>query len=391
MIIKKKNKVKIVIIAILFLFPLKNYAIASPVAKSDSLLYYSIKGKIRNQDHGWIYMGYADQYKRDMKTDSAEIVNGEFIFTGKVSGIQPVIFGVAMKDNKGNTLPSKIYKGPVFLSPGHLSVEGDFNASTPLIAHGTKEQDEYNGYKKDLDMLNYKIRGLIEKIYNTRKTDYKRLDSLNTQYSLVLKEIQTLTISHIYAFPNSLISAYIAQLELRRADPLVIQKVYKTLSESVRNSFYGMELSHLFELTKSTTVGLIAPSFSLPNTANKLISLSSAIGTYTLIDFWASWCTPCRREHPNLIRAYNSYKSKGFKIISISMDTDKAAWLKAIREDQLTWLQLSDLRGIKSEMNTKYGIKTILMNFLIDSEGRIVARDLNGAALRDKLQELFLH
>jgi thiol-disulfide isomerase/thioredoxin len=135
----------------------------------------------------------------------------------------------------------------------------------------------------------------------------------------------------------------------------------------------------------------MAPDFTMNDPNDNPISLSSFRGKYVLIDFWASWCGPCRAENPTLVKAYEKYKGEKFEILGVSLDGEgaKEKWMKAIKDDGLTWPQISDLKYWKSEVVKLYGIQGIPLNFLIDPDGKIIGRSLRGAALEQKLSEIF--
>jgi peroxiredoxin len=136
-------------------------------------------------------------------------------------------------------------------------------------------------------------------------------------------------------------------------------------------------------------IGAIAPEINLKSPDGKFIALSSLKGKVVLLDFWASWCRPCRAENPNVVRLYNKYKDKGFTVYSVSLDQKKDKWLAAINQDQLTWSNhVSELTGWKSSAGNKYGVSSIPKTFLIDAKGKIIAYDLRGNDLEKKLSEI---
>ncbi|MCA8830379.1 TlpA disulfide reductase family protein [Hymenobacter pini] len=186
--------------------------------------------------------------------------------------------------------------------------------------------------------------------------------------------------------PNSVVSAFVLSSVLNPDDNFTLaDSVANQLKASQPNSRYTKALVARLEPLRATALGTTAPEISLAAPDGKALPLTSLRGKYVLIDFWASWCGPCRRENPNVVKAYNKYKGKGFEIYGVSFDQDRGKWLKAIEADGLTWKHVSDLKGWESAAGQAYGIKSIPASILLDPQGRIIGKNLRGEALEAKL------
>lgn len=167
-------------------------------------------------------------------------------------------------------------------------------------------------------------------------------------------------------------------------------ELFTGLSDQIRNSPDGKEMKKTLDGVARTAKGSMAPIFNQPDTVGKMVKLTDFKGKYVLVDFWASWCHPCRAENPNLLKAYNRFKDKGFMIVGISIDQEKMrnAWLKAIKDDGMPWAQLIDATGEERGAAALYGVKAIPSNFLIDPAGKIIARNLRGHDVEKMIESI---
>ena len=274
--------------------------------------------------------------------DSSKIESGNFSFASDLK--VPELYGL--------TLDTTAYPFFVFLSKGDkIQVELDANNPDSIKITGSVANDLFKNYKQS--------------------TGEVKIDSFIQQN------------------PKSIVSAYVLYREYSyRLTPEEIEYNISLLDSSLNNTQYVKVLNELVGVLKSVQPGNKAIDFELPDTLGNTVKLSSQFGKVILLDFWASWCPPCRAENPNLVKIYNKYQEKGFTIFSVSLDKKKEAWLKGINDDNLTWTNVSDLAFWNCFAAKLYGVRAIPSNVLIDASGTIIARNLLGEDLEKKLKEV---
>jgi peroxiredoxin len=337
-----------------------------------------VKGTLKNFGNGEIYFVKSGDEKN---IDTVKVNNDAFEYSTELT--EPTVYMV-------NFGPEQ-QPGFLILENGNTSLSYEMGNMTSLEVKGGKEQDVYNRFLSECRPI-FQQMDSIGNVAMAHEEDAELLAKLQQYFYTLDEQLKGKQLSFIQNNKQHYATAFIAVNYLNeKMDKNVtdVDNLYNLFDEKIKSSYYGTKLREMANQMKGTSPGQPAPDFTLNDPSGKPVSLSSFKGKITLLDFWASWCGPCRGENPNVVAAYQKYHNKGFDILAVSLDEEKEAWLKAIEKDRLTWTHVSDLKGWASSAAALYGIQSIPANYLLDKEGKIIAKDLRGEALEAKLAELF--
>jgi peroxiredoxin len=350
---------------------------------------YTVQGKVGNYNApAKMYLRY--QLKGVVTTDSVTLSNGTFKFSG-TAGTAPMNAYLVL-NGQGTGLVYKDYKS-IYLEKGTINVNSADSVSKATV-DGTKTNLDNVRYEALMKPINDAEEAADNK--KSKATDeQKNSESFMRELFRAEKDAEAKEMATDKKFiqenPDSYISLNALQMYTYYGDYADIAPLYNGLSDAIKQTEAGKAYGAMLPKLKAVAIGAQAPEFTEADTAGKMVSLSSFKGKYVLVDFWASWCGPCRRENPSVVKTYNMFKGKNFTILGVSLDqpTGKQKWLAAIHKDGLTWTQVSDLQFWKSKEADLYGVRAIPQNFLIGPDGKIVAHNLMDFDLQDKLTDIF--
>ena len=329
--------------------------------------------------------------------DSAMVQNGQFVITAPFREANRYMFYSKSEIKKKHGYAPW---GILVTKAGDIQMKVVMDSMTATTVSGAPENDLYNTYTATAGEANKKIMDQLSVKYGKEYMDQltpkdPKYKEIVADYQAMLAEGKPAEQARLEQFitknSHSFAALYVLSSASNGLDADKLESMYNLLSPDYKGTDFGKRIVDKVNAAKITAIGKTAPDFEQPDTLGKTVKLSDLRGKYVLVDFWASWCGPCRAENPNVVKAFAKYNEKGFTVLGVSLDQPgkKEAWIAAIHKDNLTWTHVSDLKFWDNAVAKLYGIQAIPQNFLLDPQGKIIASNIRGEDLNKKLSEIF--
>lgn len=341
---------------------------------------FTIEGKIDGVKGGKAELQARESGKMVARYSTGIADDGTFTLKGKV--VEPDFYLLKIGDLRGGI--------SIFLDNSIIKIIAKSDDLPGAEITGSATHNDLAGYNKMTKSMSEQMRPLYT-AYNeaekaSKTAEVKKIEAqidelTNKQLNEKLAYISTIIKSPVATY---ILNSMVYNIE----DPMQLEKMINNFDPALAEYKYVKALKESLAKLKLTSVGQMAPDFTQNDSLGKPVKLSDFKGKYVLIDFWAAWCGPCRAENPNVVEAFNKYKNKNFTVLGVSLDRDRAAWIKATKDDKLTWTHVSDIKYWDNEVAKMYGIRSIPANLLLDKKGKIVGRNLRGDKLEAALAKL---
>jgi peroxiredoxin len=355
---------------------------------------YLITGNAKGVPNGkMVVLKKKNDYGIVVNVDSTKVKDGKFELKGKVK--EPSMFALFIKD-----LQQPI---PFILETGEIEVKVDKDSIWKSEIGGTYNNEEFQKFNTKINtvqkrLVDYQNKNFQKLMEAQQKKDNMAIENLKKGYNDIQKEMDDFMVK----YPEENTEAFISLLLLEgqfnspKFNLDNFKKTFNKLGSSLKSTKIGKGIQAKLKAIENNNkikpeaalIGKMAPDFSGKTPQGTVVSLQQSLGKITIIDFWASWCGPCRKENPNVVALYNEFHSKGLNIVGVSLDDDSDKWNDAIAKDKITWTQVSNLQGWKDPIAQLYKVEQIPTTFILDGSGIIIAKDLRGEELRTKITQL---
>ena len=275
-----------------------------------------------------------------------------------------------------------------YLEKGQIEIKGSVDSLEQTSITGSPNNEDYTAHRDVENKIYNSVKLLQQEIKDKAANDKELERKLTTEIYKLRDSVKRVRYAFIKSHPHSFASSIYLYVLQDNIPVDQLESLYTAFSDEIKDSEYGYIIREKIVARKRTAIGNIAPDFASTDTSGRMVGLKEYKGKYVLLDFWASWCVPCRQENPYLIEAYKKFKDKGFTIVSISLDDNAQKWKMAIVQDKLVWTHLSDLNAFNNKVAKLYGVQPIPDNFLISPDGKIIERGLRGEDLEKKLKQI---
>jgi peroxiredoxin len=348
----------------------------SPGLKGQGNHAFVVKGTIKGADSKTITLLNVDNNK---KTDAFIIRNDHFELKGSANGLS--VFALSLQDA---AYPLLI----VGDDNDTLEINTTLQDFPKAKVKGNAQSIAMQQYQREFYPLMQQAQEINRQAATIHEGDSAAITSLQQQADTFNQQMRNTGIAFIQYHPRAIASIFVLMNEMHNMAPRELQSLLNAFPDTIKNTRYWKMATLQINMMAATAIGADAPAFTMNDVHGNPVSLSSFHGKYVLVDFWASWCGPCRAENPNVVKAYEKYKDKNFTVLGVSLDKSRSSWINAIQQDGLQWTQVSDLGGWGNAAAQLYHVYSIPANFLLDPSGKIIAKNLRGRALEQKLNEV---